>query len=460
MTNKIETFNYVKNSNVPLSFYITAHKNQPNDSVTYIKLLYKLHIELVKLGAASSATYLFPFGMFDINHEMSLDNVAARVLHYTILGDLTYQYARTKDNTIQALFTAACQRAGLPSNDILDFKGVVIEGSVFEKLLTDSKIPVQSFEIIKKGATVTATKRVSTGIQSIVTVAEQKNKAIAKAILSKPDSFYIDDTKWRFLTERLADNNNIILKGPSGAGKSSLAELLSEAMNRPCYVFNMAEALDARAYLMGQTTLVEGGKTAFQKSFFLEAIQTPNAVVVLDELNRAGIEALNILLAVLNTETRQRKIRVDELNQIIEVHSSVCFVGTVNEGRQFSGTKKLDEALENRFTVSCRVNLPPLQAEVQILKQLYWSVKLEDIMSICQIAAETRHEAQQQFGRLKRQLSVRQTRQWAAICASNTYTTAKAAELLFEGYFSNEGDLESEWIYFLQIVQKHTRARL
>jgi MoxR-like ATPase len=151
---------------------------------------------------------------------------------------------------------------------------------------------------------------------------------------------------------------------------------------------------------------------------------------------------------------------VDELNQIIEVHSSVCFVGTVNEGRQFSGTKKLDEALENRFTVSCRVNLPPLQAEVQILKQLYWSVKLEDIMSICQIAAETRHEAQQQFGRLKRQLSVRQTRQWAAICASNTYTTAKAAELLFEGYFSNEGDLESEWIYFLQIVQKHTRARL
>ena len=72
---------------------------------------------------------------------------------------------------------------------------------------------------------------------------------------------------------------------------------------------------DNVATLIGNVHFDKAKGTYFSESLFVKAIQTPNAVILLDELSRAHPDAWNILMTVL--DQGQRYLRLDEANALL-----------------------------------------------------------------------------------------------------------------------------------------------
>ena len=132
---------------------------------------------------------------------------------------------------------------------------------------------------------------------------------IATAPKIKPASLEMSDIKWKYLIRSVIRGKNIMMCGPAGCGKTMAANALPEATNRPFFYFNLGATQDPRSTLIGNTHFKDGA-TVFDKSSFVKAIETRNAVILLDELSRAHPEAWNILMTVL--DEKQRYLRLDE----------------------------------------------------------------------------------------------------------------------------------------------------
>ena len=107
----------------------------------------------------------------------------------------------------------------------------------------------------------------------------------------------------------------------------------------------MGSTQDPRATLIGNVHFEKSKGTYFSESLFVKAIQTPNAVILLDELSRAHPDAWNILMTVL--DQGQRYLRLDEQDgqATINVAEGVTFVATANIGNEYTSTRVMDKAL-------------------------------------------------------------------------------------------------------------------
>ena len=126
----------------------------------------------------------------------------------------------------------------------------------------------------------------------------------------KPKELFLSETKWKFLVRSAMRGKNIMMTGPAGCGKTMAAKTLTNSLNRPHFYFNLGATQDPRATLIGNTHFSKADGTFFSEALFVKAIQTKDAVILLDELSRAHPEAHNILMTVL--DEGQRYLRLDE----------------------------------------------------------------------------------------------------------------------------------------------------
>jgi MoxR-like ATPase len=164
----------------------------------------------------------------------------------------------------------------------------------------------------------------------------------------KPASLEMSDVKWKYLVRSAVRGKNIMMVGPAGCGKTQAAKDLPVATNRPFFYFNLGATQDPRSTLIGNTHFKDG-QTTFDESAFVKAIQTENAVILMDELSRAHPEAWNILMTVL--DEGQRYLRLDEdINApLVKVAPGVSFIATANIGTEYTSTRVLDRALIDLF---------------------------------------------------------------------------------------------------------------
>ncbi len=182
---------------------------------------------------------------------------------------------------------------------------------------------------------------------------------IDKSTETKPKDLIIDDLQWKYLIWAVLRGKNILFVGPTRCGKTKAAKSVAKLYkDRPFFYFNFGSTQDARATLIGNTTFKKTEGTVFNPSQFVKAIDTPNAIILLDELSRGHHDAWNILMPVL--DTTQKYIRLDETEDsaIIKVANGVCFIATANVGNEYTATRADFKALtriSEETKLSCKM---------------------------------------------------------------------------------------------------------
>ena len=268
----------------------------------------------------------------------------------------------------------------------------------------------------------------------------------------KPTGLVMKELKWKYLIRSAVRGKNIMMTGQAGCGKTMAAKSLVNALDRPDFYFNLGATQDPRASLIGNVHFDKGKGTYFSESLFVKAIQTPNAVILLDELTRAHPDAWNILMTVL--DYGQRYLRLDESDgqDTIKVADGVTFIATANIGNEYTATRQLDKALMDRFTV-IEMDLLNDEEELGLLKYMFPTVDESELKNISSITHLTRVEAQTDNPRITSGVSTRTSVEIAGLLFDG-FNLMEAADITIYPQYDPTGGVDSERTFVKQIVQK------
>jgi len=268
----------------------------------------------------------------------------------------------------------------------------------------------------------------------------------------KPQGLMMNELKWKYLVRSGVRGKNIMMTGPAGCGKTMAAKALVNSLDRPDFYFNLGATQDPRATLIGNVHFNEGEGTYFSESLFVKAIQTPNAVILLDELSRAHPDAWNILMTVL--DYGQRYLRLDEQDGqgTIKVAEGVTFVATANIGNEYTSTRVMDKALMDRFTI-VEMDVLTEEEENTLLNYMFPNVDGVVLGNVAKIVSLTRTEASSDTARLPFGISTRTSVELAGLLYDG-FDLQEASEVCIYPQYDSSGGVDSERTFVKQIVQK------
>ncbi len=268
----------------------------------------------------------------------------------------------------------------------------------------------------------------------------------------KPKGLMMSELKWKYLIRSAVRGKNIMMTGPAGCGKTMAAKAVVNSLDRPDYYFNLGATQDPRGTLIGNTHFNTENGTYFSESLFVKAIQTPNAVILLDELSRAHPDAWNILMTVL--DYGQRYLRLDESNtqETIKVADGVTFVATANIGNEYTSTRVMDKALMDRFTI-VEMDVLSEEDENSLLNYMFPNVDSVLLGNVAKIASLTRSESNSETARISSGVSTRTTVELCGLLYDG-FALEEAAEVSIYPQYDSTGGVDSERTFVKQIVQK------
>jgi nitric oxide reductase NorQ protein len=184
----------------------------------------------------------------------------------------------------------------------------------------------------------------------------------------------------------------------------------------------------------------------------VKAIQTPNSVILLDELSRAHPDAWNILMTVL--DYGQRYLRLDEQDNqsTIKVADGVTFIATANIGNEYTSTRVMDKALMDRFTI-VEMDVLSEEDENTLLNYMFPNVDSTVLGNVSKIAALTRSESSSETARISSGVSTRTTVELCGLLYDG-FSLEEAAEVSIYPQYDSAGGVDSERTFVKQIVQK------
>jgi len=269
----------------------------------------------------------------------------------------------------------------------------------------------------------------------------------------KPKGLVMKELKWKYLVRSAVRGKNILMTGPAGCGKTMAAKSLVNSLDRPDFYFNLGATQDPRATLIGNVHFDKKKGTYFSESVFVKAIQTPNAVILLDELSRAHPDAWNILMTVL--DQGQRYLRLDEASgqETINVAEGVTFVATANIGNEYTSTRVMDKALMDRFIIVEMDVLTDVE-ETGLLQYMFPHVDSTLLGNVSEITHTTRMEAKSDNGKLSTGVSTRTAVELAGLLYDG-FGLDEAAEVTIYPQFTDDGGIDSERTFVKQLIQKY-----
>jgi len=268
----------------------------------------------------------------------------------------------------------------------------------------------------------------------------------------KPRGLMMKELKWKYLIRSAVRGKNIMMTGAAGCGKTMAAKALVNSLDRPDFYFNLGATQDPRGTLIGNTHFEEGKGTYFSESLFVKAIQTPNAVILLDELSRAHPDAWNILMTVLDYGQRYLRLDEQDTQATIKVAEGVTFIATANIGNEYTSTRALDKALMDRFTI-VEMDMLNEEEENELLTYMFPNVDTTLLGNVAKIAALTRTESKSETARLPFGISTRTTVELCGLLYDG-FNLVEASEVSIYPQYDDAGGVDSERTFVKQIVQK------
>ena len=269
----------------------------------------------------------------------------------------------------------------------------------------------------------------------------------------KPKDLVISDLKWKYLLWAVSRRKNILFVGHTRCGKTTAIKAVAKVLECPIFVFNLGSTQDARSTLIGNIGFKRESGTYFASSEFVTAIQTPTAIVLLDELTRANHDAWNILMPVLDPTLRFLRLD-EERSEKVDV-GDVCFAATANIGSDYTATKVLDKAMAARFPV--KVEMLPLERD-ELLGLIHTFHPMLDInhgstmWNICDIADKTIKELKKEEAKLSSLIPTGAVVEMAQLVEDN-FTLKEIAEMTIYPDYPDDNGAESERTYIKQIIE-------
>ena len=307
------------------------------------------------------------------------------------------------------------------------------------------KVPMEQFGAVSHVPEAPSEVEVPSGHQEVVDF-------ISNSYSLKPKGLIMKELKWKYLIRSAVRGKNIMMTGQAGCGKTMAAKSLVNALDRPDFYFNLGATQDPRASLIGNVHFDKGKGTYFSESLFVKAIQTENAVILLDELTRAHPDAWNILMTVL--DQGQRYLRLDEADgqNTIKVADGVTFIATANIGNEYTATRQLDKALMDRFTI-IEMDVLNDEEEFGLLKYMFPTVDESALKNVADITNLTRIEASNDNPRITSGVSTRTSVEIAGLLFDG-FSLMEAADITIYPQYDATGGVDSERTFVKQIVQK------
>jgi len=268
----------------------------------------------------------------------------------------------------------------------------------------------------------------------------------------KPSLLKLSALHWKFALRSVLRGENLLIRGEAGCGKTLLATTLQKVLNRPFFYLNMGATQDPRSTLIGNTHFKKDEGTYVAESYFVQAIKTPNAIILLDEVSRAHPDAHNILMTVL--DKKQRYLRIDERpdTPTIAVAPGVTFLGTANVGSEYTATRTMDRAFLDRWTV-LMMNPLSRDEEVDLLSKMYPTLDGATITAIAEIAAETRTQVKSETPRVDTIISTRVTTEMAALCYDG-FSLSEVCEVCVYPFYTDAGGPQSPQTFMRTFIQQ------
>jgi nitric oxide reductase NorQ protein len=226
-----------------------------------------------------------------------------------------------------------------------------------------------------------------------------------------------------------------LIIGPKGTGKTTLVRKFASKTKKELYSVNFS-LRTRESHLIGSKTL-DKGDVSFVEGILVKSMRD-GSLLYLDELNAAEPDVLLRLDEAL--DDRRQLILKEAEGQIINASNSWFVIATINP-LSHVGTKELPPQLLSRFPVRVRLDYPPEDVELEIIKQhaTIDNSKTNDIKDAIKLARSLREAAAVE--ELYYSPSLRETIAFAKLL-NKDLAPKEAAEIVFANAYDQWGEVE------------------
>lgn len=225
----------------------------------------------------------------------------------------------------------------------------------------------------------------------------------------------------------------VLIIGPKGTGKTSLVREFVSKMGANLESINFS-LRTRESHLVGTKTLTEG-TVGFDEGILIRSMKE-GSILYLDELNAAEADVLLRLDEAL--DDRRQIVLKESTGELITADKKWFVIATINPLTHV-GTKELPPQLLSRFPVRIRLDYPPEQTELEIIKR-YITGSHEDMLRQGIKLANTLRDAAS-VEELYYSPSLRETIAFGKLLDSGV-DAKKAAGVVFANVYAQWGNVE------------------
>src|SRR6185369_12391857 len=183
-------------------------------------------------------------------------------------------------------------------------------------------------------------------------------------MIDASDSNYFDwNNSFDVIKKAYESSLFVLIIGPKGTGKTSLVRKFATDIEKTLYSINFS-LRTRESHLVGTKTMNQGEVT-FIEGILIKSMRN-GGILYLDELNAAEADVLLRLDEAL--DDRRQIVLKEAEGQIINADTNWSVVATINP-LSHVGTKELPPQLLSRFPVRLRLEYPPEDVELDIVKR-------------------------------------------------------------------------------------------